>query len=160
MKSLCPLCLSLVALCCLGSCTQTIPLTPPATITDAKHLDTYQRALAGDADALYFVGLCYLTGKYGYPQDLRLGSNAFEMAAIAGHTDAQVFIGMSYESGTGRIQNFSKALSYYSMAAQNGSANGRKHYDHLLEVMNQNSARMQENMDWINAMPFNEVIGR
>lgn len=162
MKNILPLLISAAILCGLCSCSQTIPPTPPDTLTSQRVINTYQKALTGDAESLYYVGLFYLTGKNGFPQDNRLGANALEMAAKAGHQEAMIFIGKCYEAGLGRFDNDSMALYYYKKAADSGYADGKKHYQRLSEILRQEeaAARARAQQNWNQAASeYNRIMG-
>lgn len=111
----------------LISCSQTLPPTPPSSVTNAKALETYRNAVGGDTAALLKIGVHYVNGTEGFPEDKRMAANAFETAAKLGNVSAQMLIGSCYENGEGRLQSDSQALEYYRRAQASGYGSAAKH---------------------------------
>lgn len=84
----------------------------------------YQKAAAlGHADALYQLGMAYLTGENGLTQDTPLALTYFKKAAYAGSPDALYQLAeISTLNLEGRPADLNKAFGFYLMAAQRGQA--------------------------------------
>ena len=71
---------------------------------------------------MYYSGL-------GIKKDIQEAVRLFTEASEAGDTDAQEALGKIYASGDGVAQDYNKAFIYYSEAAMNGSAIGKRERD-------------------------------
>ena len=78
-----------------------------------------QRAAAGDAEAQYELGICYLNG-----EDIKLDEEAavlwFQISAEQGYAEAQSVLGECYHFGAGVEQNMEAAVKWYRLAAEQG----------------------------------------
>ena len=78
-----------------------------------------QRAAAGDAEAQYELGICYLNG-----EDIKLDEEAavlwFQISAKQGYAEAQSVLGECYHFGAGVEQNMEVAVKWYRLAAEQG----------------------------------------
>ncbi len=78
-----------------------------------------QRAAAGDAEAQYELGICYLNG-----EDIKLDEEAavlwFQISAKQGYAEAQSVLGECYHFGAGVEQNMEEAVKWYRLAAEQG----------------------------------------
>ena len=80
-------------------------------------------AEAGNADAMFYLGMSYFRVPYGcglFARDNAAAVSWLEKAASAGHTLAAYFLGMRYARGLGMEQNDEKAAGYLSAAARKG----------------------------------------
>lgn len=90
------------------------------------------RASAGDAEAMFEIGVCYRHGE-SVPQDDTKAVEYYTLAYEKGCGKAALNLGIMYSEGLGVEQSYSKAYEYYSAAADNGIADGftlmgRQHY--------------------------------
>lgn len=99
----------------------------PASITPAG---LRQAALAGDAAALYELGLRSLEGR-GVAKDVKLAARLLEKAASQGSGPAQYRTGSLYEKGTGVARDLEAARYWYQRAAELGNTRAM----HNLAVM-------------------------
>lgn len=125
------LALTALALSCLVACTS-LPEQPPATVTEPGIIKVYNKALAGDAVALYQIGGFYSGGTHGFPKDNTKAANCYQIAANKGHIDSMVVIATAYEYGLGRKQSIKLARKYYEKAA----AKGASHAQYALKRLN------------------------
>ncbi len=77
------------------------------------------RAEAGDAEALYNIGLMYAIGR-GVPQDDAEAARWYRLAADQGYASAQHHLGTMYDSGTTVPQDDAEAVRWYRLAADQG----------------------------------------
>lgn len=80
----------------------------------------FKAAEAGDADAQFSLGYCFLSG-HGVDEDDVAACRWLEQAANQKHPDAIYNLGLCYEQGTGVPMNIGKALELYSEAVQLGA---------------------------------------
>lgn len=105
----------------VSACAPTLDPQPPSTVTHPKAIAVYEKALAGDAQALFKLGNDYFEGINGFPKDKKKSSDAYELAAKKGHAEAYVGLGLAYALGYGRPVNPEKAIRCYQRAARRGS---------------------------------------
>lgn len=82
----------------------------------------YQLAILakqGDANAQYFLGVCYENGK-GVPKKLDKAVFLYRKAAEQGHPKAQCSLGLLYHYGRGVEQDFKQAAQWLKKAAEQG----------------------------------------
>ena len=79
------------------------------------------KALAGDAEAQYNLGVCYKNGD-GIEKNLTKAVKWYEKAAEQGYASAQCNLGYCYEFGVGVEKNILKAVDLYKKAAEQGDA--------------------------------------
>ena len=83
---------------------------------------TRQLAKQGDARARFMVGLMYLQGRGGVPQDYAQAAVWFRLAADQGEASAQDMLGSMFAQGKGVRQDDVQAVKWYRLAADQGSA--------------------------------------
>lgn len=113
------LALTALALSCLVACTS-LPEQPPATVTDPSIIEVYNKALAGDANAMQWIGFFYENGGRGFPKDYTKSANCYQLAANKGSVSGMLGIGRAYEYGKGRKESIKLARKYYEKAAATG----------------------------------------
>ena len=79
-----------------------------------------EKAAAGDADAMFQLGLVYDTGK-GVVQDCCKAREWYEKAAAAGNARAMTSLGGLYDKGHGVPKDDAKARYWYEKAAAAGN---------------------------------------
>lgn len=80
---------------------------------------TYEKAMAGDVNAQYELGTCYMTGK-GIKQSFDLALEWLLKAADQGEPFAMYDIGILYSCGHGVKQNCSIAQLWFTKANEHG----------------------------------------
>jgi len=83
-----------------------------------------RKALAGDADAQYRLGLFCYAGQL-FPQDDGQAFEWFSKAAGQGHVKACNAVAGLYNEGRGCRKDAQKAFSFYQKSAQTGDFEGR-----------------------------------
>ena len=81
--------------------------------------ETYEKAKAGDMNAQYELGNCYMTGK-GIHQDFEYAMEWLLKAADQGEPFAMYNIGILYSCGHGVKQNCSMAQLWFARANEHG----------------------------------------
>ena len=81
--------------------------------------ETYEKAKAGDVNAQYELGTCYMTGK-GVHQDFEYAMEWLLKAADQGEPFAMYNIGILYSCGHGVKQNCSIAQLWFAKANEHG----------------------------------------
>lgn len=81
--------------------------------------ETYEKAKAGDVNAQYELGTCYMTGK-GIKQSFDHAMEWLLKAADQGEPFAMYNIGILYSCGHGVKQNCSVAQLWFTKANENG----------------------------------------
>jgi len=85
-----------------------------------------KQAEAGDAVAMYNLGIHYATGSYGLPQDFTKAFGFWHQAAELGYAGAHLGIGDAYFKGRGVEEiDEKKARHYFELAAIGGNVNAR-----------------------------------
>ena len=79
-----------------------------------------KRVEAGDAEAIYQIGVCFDRGLYSFPQDYSKAVELFYRAGELGHAAAYLSIGSAYYNGRGVEKDEKKATHYYEIAAMRG----------------------------------------
>lgn len=82
-----------------------------------------ERAAAGDAQALFDLGVCYRRGE-GVTQDNSKAVDYYTLSFEKGYSRAALNLGIMYGEGLGVEQDFDKAYVLYKIAAENGIADG------------------------------------
>ncbi|HDP26234.1 MAG TPA: sel1 repeat family protein [Deltaproteobacteria bacterium] len=86
--------------------------------------DLEARALEGDAEAQFTLGLTYATG-LGVEQNFDLAFRWIQKSAEQGKAHAQDYLGIMLEEGRGTHKDVSLAASYFIRAAQQGNSNAQ-----------------------------------
>ena len=81
--------------------------------------ETYEKAKAGDMNAQYELGTCFMTGK-GIHQDFEYAMEWLLKAADQGEPFAMYNIGILYSCGHGVKQNCSMAQLWFAQANEHG----------------------------------------
>jgi hypothetical protein len=81
--------------------------------------ETYEKAKAGDMNAQYELGTCFMTGK-GIHQDFEYAMEWLLKAADQGEPFAMYNIGILYSCGHGVKQNCSMAQLWFAKANEHG----------------------------------------
>ncbi len=81
--------------------------------------ETYEKAKAGDMNAQYELGTCFMTGK-GIHQDFEYAMEWLLKAADQGEPFAMYNIGILYSCGHGVKQNCSMAQLWFARANEHG----------------------------------------
>ena len=68
------------------------------------------------------LGVDFLYGQNGKPQDYTEAFRWFRKAAEMGNTNAYSILGLMYQNGDGVAQNYAEAVKWYRMAAEQGYA--------------------------------------
>jgi TIR domain/Sel1 repeat len=103
--------------------------TPSPTPSEAERLA--KTADAGDADAMYDLGLVYANGK-GVAQDYGKAREWYQRAADVGKALAMNNLGDLYYYGKGVARDYGKAGEWYQKGADAGDANARQALAHLV----------------------------
>jgi TPR repeat protein len=82
--------------------------------------DLVALADSGRADAQYFAGVLFMSGRGGVPADGPRGC-AYEEKASATRADAMMMVGRCYQSGVGGKQDPEKAKAAYARAGEMGA---------------------------------------
>ena len=99
----------------------------PAPETDEEIVERdKKRVEAGDANAIYDLGLCYRDGEDGYPKDHKKSLELLLRSAELGYASAYNGIGNAYEFGRGVEIDMKTAVHYYELAAMRGDSMARK----------------------------------
>ena len=78
-----------------------------------------------DAVAIYDMGSCYSSGRYGLPLDYAKALELWHRAKELGCAEAHYSIGAAYYFGRGVERNEKKAVHYYELAAMGGDVESR-----------------------------------
>ncbi len=84
------------------------------------------RALKGDTDAQYVLGVGYSAGRYG-PKDGAMAVKWFRMGADKGDPGCQDLLAGMYEEGNGVPQDYAEALRWYRKSADQGGISAQAH---------------------------------
>jgi TPR repeat protein/serine/threonine protein kinase len=93
---------------------------PPGGTANPDELSLLDAAEAGDTRAQITLGFRYLSGRDGYPRDIREALGWFQLAAEAGESIAMRMLADVYEFGRAGKREPAKALLWRRKAAQNG----------------------------------------
>jgi TPR repeat protein len=80
-----------------------------------------QAAEQGDADAQWFLGLCYEHG-HGVPYDMGVAVALYRQAIDGGCVEVNASLGLCFEKGRGMVQSTAEAEGLYKLAAKSGSS--------------------------------------
>ena len=83
------------------------------------------RVEAGDAAAIYNLGIYYAEGDYGFPQDMDKALELWHRAGKLGYATAYHNIGYPYDLGIGMDIDKEKAEHYWELAAIMGEGRAR-----------------------------------
>jgi len=98
----------------------------PAPYTDEEIVNRLEKRMeAGDAYAIFIIGLYYEDGTNGYPQDSAKALELWHRAGELGHDEAYCNIGYAYNNGLGVEIDKKKAKHYWELAAMRGDAKAR-----------------------------------
>lgn len=101
--------------------------------TVAKCLECFKKAAAeGDANGLYNLGMCYLSG-YGCEQDHNLAFQSFRTSAEKGHPEAINNMGGFYRDGIVVKKNLATATDFFRRSAELGNTYGLLNYGLALQ---------------------------
>lgn len=81
-----------------------------------------EKAGAGDATAMFKLGLVYHDGLHRRPKSVDIAVHWFRKAAEAGHIHAQLMLGTSYATGEGVEKDMLQAIAWTRRAALAGDA--------------------------------------
>ena len=95
--------------------------TPKPKSTAERIERDKKRVDAGEAYAIYDLGINYRDGRDGYPQDYAKAFELFVRAGEMGFTEAYVSIGYAYLNGRGVEVDNKKSEYYYELAAIGGN---------------------------------------
>jgi TPR repeat protein len=107
-----------------------------------------QSALKGNADAQYYLGYCYETGR-GVDQSFSTANDWYEKAANQGNVDAQYKLGHSYRTGRGVPIDLAVALGWYKKAANNGDRDALHNVAWMYATGQGTKASAEEAYRWI-----------
>ncbi len=83
--------------------------------------DWYVRAAkAGEPEAFYYIGLCFVYGQLNQPKNRDLGVEYLKQAAEAGYIPAQYTLASLYLEGQSVLDDRQQAMDYLIQAANNG----------------------------------------
>jgi len=89
------------------------------TLDSASFNAWFSAFIAGDANAQYFLGNMYQTGR-GVTKNDTEAVKWFSKAAEQGHTGGQYFLAGMYEKGIGVREDKGEAVNWYRKAARQG----------------------------------------
>jgi TPR repeat protein len=99
--------------------------------TAVKSADHYaQDADNGDAQAQYYLGICYANGE-GVQKDDAKAFEWTQKVAQQGYAKAQVNLGVLYYQGDGIGQNTEKADEWFAKASQQGDKTAQENYKNI-----------------------------
>ncbi len=74
-----------------------------------------------DPEYLWQLGLAYIAGSHGFPQNPEKGVYLFQQASGQGHANALNSLGYCYYKGLGVVKDLNEAARLYRLAADKGS---------------------------------------
>mmetsp|Transcript_19689 Transcript_19689/g.35737 ORF Transcript_19689/g.35737 Transcript_19689/m.35737 type:complete len:214 (-) Transcript_19689:123-764(-) len=80
-----------------------------------------KKALGGDHDAMFLLGLFHFDGLNGFGKDQKIAFDWYERASNAGNVKALALSGFSYMNGSGVKENVTYGIVLVTMAAERGS---------------------------------------
>ena len=89
----------------------------------------------GNANAQYYLGLCYHNGERGLVQNHSEAVKWFTKAADQGHSNAQFYLGISYSKGEGIDVDLEKAKYWYQKAAAQGYASAKANLERVEQII-------------------------
>ena len=103
-----------------------------AASADEIRKDLEERAIQGEAEAQYKLGMMYAEGR-GVKQNSVKAAELHEKAAVQGHTNAQYNIGVLYRNGQGVKQDYTKSLEWFKKAAAQGNTPAQYNLGNMYE---------------------------
>ena len=97
----------------------------------------------GDADAQYYLGLCYYRGE-GIKQNYEDAVKWYRKAADQGNANAQYRLGYCYEHGEGVPLDYEEAVKWYRKAAEQGYGDAQ----YKLGFCYENTLEYDEAVEW------------
>ena len=105
----------------------------PFCRTPAQDPDDYASAIAmirkrvdaGDADAMYYLGLQYFEGRLGLDKDVERAVGLWTEAAKLGSVDAHFKLGRMYITGDGIERDEKRGIGHWECAAMKGHVESR-----------------------------------
>ncbi len=88
-----------------------------------KLRDLYQRATAGDSQAMVELGFAFAGGE-GVPTNLRYAAAFFRKAAEAGNAQGMTEFGWTLKNGLGIDRDYAEAVSWFRRSAEAGNPSG------------------------------------
>lgn len=106
----------------------------PSAGESEKAWVTRLSAEAGDADAMTFLGVMYLRGREGLPEDAAQAMAWFEKAAGAGDNRGAYNLGICHKAGVAGEPNPAEAYTWFLAAAERGMADAQEEigFAHML----------------------------
>ena len=99
----------------------------PAPDSDQEVIERIKKRIdAGDAEAIFSLGICYCKGSRGLPQDHEKALELWHQAGELGNAKAYNNIGHAYHTGEGVERDNKKATHYLELAAMQGSVYSRQ----------------------------------
>ena len=99
---------------------------PTAEVDDEDLIEGVQKRVdAGDAEAMFHLGIFYSHGMYGLSRDYAKALEHWHRAADLGYAPAYNNIGYAYEHGHGVEVDKKKGVYYYELAAMRGNPMAR-----------------------------------
>jgi uncharacterized protein len=128
----------------------------PATVSakggdTAESLAPYARAVAGDAESQYELGMLYLNSEGRTVKNYAEALKWLELAAKGGHVDARYNLGVMYKTGLGALQNFELALQWFELAA------GQNHAEAQYNVALMHKLGMSVPVDFVKAYTWANI---
>ena len=98
----------------------------PTPYTNEEAIEREKKRMeAGDAIAIYNLGVYYAEGLYGFPQDYAKALELWHRAGELGYAVAYNNIGLAYNRGYGVDVDMEKAIYFWELAAMSGDATAR-----------------------------------
>ena len=98
----------------------------PMYTSNEEAIEMYKKRVeAGDAEAMYILGIHYSNGAIGLPQDRTRALELWHRAGEIGCADAYNNIGYAYRTGEGMERDNKKADNYFELAAMIGNVIAR-----------------------------------
>lgn len=92
------------------------PVVAP-TVSSSPQNELYRRAMSGDAEAEYQMGMLNAQDRVGMPSTAGQSHYWFTQAASKGHVKAQYNLGVMYAQGDGVVQNLIEAYIWFNLAS-------------------------------------------
>ena len=107
----------------------------PAPLSESEAVERNKKRVdADDAAAMHELGILYMDGEKGFPQDRSKAMELWFRAGELGCAMAYNNIGTAYYSGEGVEKDVKKAKYYMELAAMGGDANARLKVGYLEEI--------------------------
>jgi Sel1 repeat len=117
------------------------------------------RALQGDADAQFKVGVMYDQG-WGVPRNYTLALAWFREAAQQGVAGAQFNVGVKYAAGRGVARDEAEAALWYYEAAEQGNVAARNNLGAMPQPGQGVPQDDAQALAWIGKPPTEQGVGR